>query len=62
MWSGDSTRVFFATGASSVDNTQPWADNNVPLATYRIGTRSAVDLRLHEPGATLLAVLPAGAG
>jgi hypothetical protein len=57
-WTGDSTRVFFATGAFGFNNNQPWADSSVPLATYRIGERSAVDLRLHEPGAALLAVLP----
>ncbi len=62
MWTGDSTRVFFATGASRFNNNQQWADGTVPLATYRIGARSAVDLRLHEPGATLLAVLPTRAG
>ncbi len=63
MWTSDSTRVFFATGASRFDNNQPpWVDGTVPLATYRVGARSAVDLRWHEPGATLLAVLPAGPG
>jgi len=44
MWTGDSTRVFFATGASRFDNNQPpWVDGTVPLATYRVGARSAVD-------------------
>ncbi len=42
MWTGDSTRVFFATGASRFNN-QQWADGTVPLATYRVGARSAVD-------------------
>jgi hypothetical protein len=60
-WTGDSTRVFFATGGSSFDNKKSWADETVPLATYRIGARSAADLRLHEPEATLLAVVPADA-
>jgi hypothetical protein len=60
MWTGDSTRVFFATGGSSFEKKQPWADDTVPLATYRIGARSAADLRLHEPDATLLTVLPVG--
>jgi hypothetical protein len=62
MWSADSTRFFFATGGSSFYNSQPWADSNVPLATYRIGAPSAADLRLHEPGAALLAVVPASGG
>ncbi len=62
MWSADSARFFFATGGSSFYNIQPWADSNVPLATYRIGAPSAADLRLHEPSAALLAVVPASAG
>jgi len=62
MWTGDSTRVFFATGASDPDDNNPWADGTVPLATYRIGARSADDVRLHETGATLLGVLPVPGG
>ena len=61
MWTPDSSRVFFGTGASGSDASNPWADGTVPLATYRIGARSAQDVRLHETGATLLGVLAAPA-
>jgi hypothetical protein len=57
-WAPDSRWVFFATGASPGSSTsQPWVDETVPFATYRVGDRSAVDLRVHG-AATLLAVLP----
>jgi hypothetical protein len=60
MWTSDSTRIFFATGASSFDNNQQWTDGTVPFATYRLGARATAELRLHEPSATLLAVIPTG--
>jgi hypothetical protein len=59
MWTPDSSRIFFATGASSSDTSNPWTDGTVPLATVRIGAPSAQDVRLHETGATLLGVLSA---
>jgi hypothetical protein len=62
IWTGDSTRVFFATGAPRFGNAQAWFDGTVPFATYRIGAPAAADVRLHEPGATLLAVIPSTAG
>jgi hypothetical protein len=62
MWTPDSSRVFFGTGASGSDTGNPWADGTVPLATYRVGASSAQDVRLHEAGVTLLGVLAAPAG
>jgi hypothetical protein len=62
LWTADSTRVFYDTGGSQFNNADPWADDAVPFATYRLGNRSAIDMRFHDTSATLLAVLPSPAG
>jgi hypothetical protein len=59
LWTSDSTRLFFETGAGSGDQgIQTWDDAAVPFATYLVGARAATDVRFHATSAALIAMLP----
>jgi hypothetical protein len=53
MWSRDSLRVFYTTGASPGGRSAAV----VPFASYRVGAAHGEDIRFHAQPATLLAML-----